>query len=150
MNHYLSNEMDRERAAKRGGKIEFLRLDEELPEERFAREALVEESPERAFERRWAVTLLQQAMNRLEQEFAMAGKAAQFECIKVFLTERPDDGAYDRAATELNLTRSAITSLVHRTRGRFRELVRFEVAQTVSTPSEIPEEMQHLLQIFAR
>ncbi len=149
MNHFMANEADKERAQKRGGTIEFLRLEQAFPEERFARESTINESPEKAYERRWAITLLQQAMDHLEQEHSAVGKSAQFHRLKKFLTYRPDEGEYDRASSELNATRSAITSLVHRMRRRYRELVRFEVAQTVATPSEIEEEMQYLRRIFS-
>jgi RNA polymerase sigma-70 factor (ECF subfamily) len=149
MNHFMANEADKERAQKRGGMIEFLRLEQGFPEERFARESTINESPEKAYERRWAITLLQEAMDRLEQEYAVDRKSPQFHRLKIFLTDRPDDGEYDRAGSDLKATRSAITSLVHRMRRRYRELVRFEVAQTVATPSEIEEEMQYLRRIFS-
>jgi len=150
MNHYIAYETAKATAVKRGGKSVILSLDEESAEGRYLLEPSTEESPERDFERRWAVTLLREAMSRLEGEYAEAGKGELCERLKPFLTDRPEDGAYAAAGTELDLTKSAVTSLVHRMRKRYRELVREEVANTVAQPLEIDEEMGHLFRVLSR
>lgn len=149
MKHYLANESDRVSAVKRGGRVSFLFLDDDLVEDRYRQEPATAMSPELVYERRWAIILLQRAMTMLETEYETSGRGRLFARLKDFLVERPADGAYEEAAAELHLSVSAVTSQMHRMRRRYRELVRLQVAHTVANPSEIDDEMRHLLGVFS-
>lgn len=142
--HFLSNERDRAQAAKRGGGKIIISLDA-IPPEQFQRyEPATELSPDKLFDQRWAMALLETAVARLQAEMAAAGKADVFEQLKVFLTTEPREGQYAAVATRLGCASASVAVMVHRLRQRYRELVRAEVANTVSSPLEVEEEMRHL------
>lgn len=144
MNHFLANEWDRARAEKRGGKVNFISVDEDSLESRFVREDVPDMGAERAFDRRWAVTLLHEAMTRLHAETSAAGKGALFDKLKDFLENEPASGDYARVAAELGWTPGAVAVAVHRLRGRYRELVTEEVTRTVADPAEAEDELRRL------
>lgn len=145
LTHFISNERDRQRAIKRGGGQVTFSLDA-LPPEQFQRvEPASDLSPAKLFDQRWAMTLLDAAVRRLQAEMTDAGRAGQFEHLKKFLTEEPAEGEYLAVATRLDSTSQAVAVAVHRLRQRYRQLVRAEVANTVSSPTEVEEEMRHLL-----
>lgn len=148
-NHFLSHERARERAAKRGGGQPLLSLNEEDAEELYAREFVGCASPEKAFERRWAITVLEQAFARLRNEYAIAGKDNLFDQLKPFLGEGAASGDYSAAASKLNMSSNAVAVAVHRLRQKYREAVRLEIGQTVGSPEQIEEEMRHLLAALA-
>lgn len=105
-------------------------------------------SPEKAYDRAWAVTLLEQVITRLRDENAAAGKASLFEQLKPFLMAGQRQNPYAQAAAELGLSEGAVRVAVHRLRRRYRELLREEIAQTLSDPAQIEEEMQALFSAF--
>lgn len=142
--HYLANELDRERAAKRGGHATILSLELERAEDRYASEPRDNLSPDKLFERRWATTLLDRALSQLSSEFTAAGKSHQFARMSVFLTGEPDVGSYAKTAAELGTTEGAFKVAVHRLRKRLKELVRAEIAQTVQRPEDIDDEVRFL------
>lgn len=150
LNHFLANEFDRAQALKRGGGQILISLDDETAEERYRCDPASALTPEMTFERRWALTLLEQALQRLQQEFGSTGRAAQFERLKGFLEGEVARGDYDRAAADLKVSPGAVAMAVQRLRQRYRELVRDEVAQTVAVPAEIEEEMKHLIAVLSR
>jgi RNA polymerase sigma-70 factor (ECF subfamily) len=144
LKNFAANERRRERAEKRGGGNLPVSLDVEEGEQRYSREPADELTPERVFERRWALTVIDRAMARLEEEFAAAGKLAVFTELKGFLSgddSRPQQEVADR----LGMTAGAVKVAVHRLRKRCRELLREEVAGTVATPEEIDDEIQRLM-----
>jgi RNA polymerase sigma-70 factor (ECF subfamily) len=143
-NHFLAHEVERANAVKRGGGQVPLPLDEELAERLYLADASRHASPDLVYARRWAMALLEQALNTLEAECAAAGQGRQFELLHDFLTDEAGKGAYGSVAHALDLTPNAVAVTVHRLRRRFRELVRLEIAQTVSSEAEIDEEMQEL------
>lgn len=145
LSHFVSNERDFAAAQKRGGGSTFLSLDEMTAEQWRRLEPASELSPDKLFDQRWAMALLESAIGRLSQELAAAGKRSQFECLKPFLTTEPGDGDYAAAAHQLGTTSQSIAVLVHRLRRRYCELVRAELANTVSSPMEVEAEMRHLL-----
>jgi RNA polymerase sigma-70 factor (ECF subfamily) len=145
LNHFLANEWDRATAAKRGGNQVLLSLDDENAEERYRMEPTVEVTPEKLFERSWARTLLAHALTRLRAEYAADGKAQQFEQIKCFLTEETGEGGYASVVAQLRTSTGAVAVAVHRMRRRYRELVRQEIALTVTTHGELEDEIRHLL-----
>ena len=144
INHLLSNEWDKARAFKRGGGRQILSLDAEEAEGRYVQEPASNDSAERAFDRRWALTLLDCALGRLREEFTDAGKARQFDLLKVFLSDLAGEGDYAALAEPLGTDAGGVAVAVHRLRVRYREFVRLEIAQTVANESELKEEMRHL------
>lgn len=148
LSHLLSNERDRARAVKRGGGQRPLSLDELEPEQRYRLEPASELSPDRFFDIRWAMTIMERALANLRAESTASGKTALFEGVKRYLTEEPGRGDYAEAGRRLDLTGQAVAVAVHRLRHRYRELVRAEVAQTVSSPLDLEEEMRHLYAVL--
>ena len=148
--HFLLNELDRARAAKRGGGQKVLSLDE-LKSEQLDRctegEGL---SPDRLFDLRWALTILERAMERLRDELAKAGRGEQFQKLKKYLTEEANEGEYAAVAQSFGMAPASVAVLVHRLRTRYRDLVRAEVAQTVRSPLELEEEMRHLCDVLTK
>jgi RNA polymerase sigma-70 factor (ECF subfamily) len=148
MNHLLANEWDKARTLKRGGGRQIISLDAEEAEGRFAHETAVDDSAEKAFDRRWATTLLDRALAILHEEFAASGKIAQFERLKAFLSDVAGEGDYAALAEPLGLEPGGVAVAVHRLRLRYREIVRAEIAQTVATEAELKAEMRHLFSIL--
>src|SRR5208283_2039600 len=105
-------------------------------------------SPITGFDLQWAHTILERALAGLSDELHAGGKAAQFERLRDFLTTEGTGEQYKRVARELEVADSSVAVLVHRLRQRFRQLVRAEVAQTVSSPTELEEEMRHLFDVL--
>ncbi len=144
LGHFLSNERDFAHAAKRGGGRPVLSLEAMATEEWQRFEPATALSPDKLFDQRWAMTLLANAVARLRAEMVAAEKLSQFEVLKTFLTNEPAPGEYAQVAQRLEVSSQAVAVSVHRLRQRYRELVRAEVADTVSGPLEVEEEMRHL------
>lgn len=142
--HFLSKERDRAHAQKRGGGQSLLSLDFQAGERRYTLEPVDHATPEAIFERRWALTLLDQVLGRLKQEFAGAGKGAQFELLKSALTGDGTTALYSELGEQLGISEQAVKVAVHRLRRRYRELLRAEIAQTVTTADEVDEELRAL------
>src|SRR5262249_37785722 len=119
-------------------------LDEQQPEERYHLEPCDEQTPERAFQRRWALTLLELALRRLREEFQLAGKETQFDQLKMFFTGDKIEGSYAEAAARLGMTEAAAKMTVTRMRQRYRALLRAEIANTLDDPSQVDAEMREL------
>jgi RNA polymerase sigma factor (sigma-70 family) len=145
LRHFLSNERDRARTLKRGGQYKLLSLEIETAEERYQLEPHDEMTPDRVFDRRWALTLLDRALSRLREEHRTGGKSETFEALKEFLTG-DTDMPYSAVAGALGMSEGAIKVAVHRLRRRFRDLLTDEIAQTVLDPHDVDHELQHLLQ----
>ena len=143
--HFLVNEYDKSRAQKRGGPNRILALDAFDAEARYAIEPTDDMTPERLFEQRWAWAVLDEVLSRLRGQYAAKGQIALFEALKGALTQRPGDGQYDEVARTLGMTPGAIAVAVHRLRGRYRKLLRDEIAQTVAEPGLIDDEVKYLL-----
>jgi hypothetical protein len=105
-------------------------------------------TPELAFERRWAETLLNRVLDRLRNEFDAGGRAGRFQELKSFLTEDRGETSYTEVAARLGLSDSAVKSGIHRLRQRHGELVREEIAETVESPDEVESEIRHLVHIL--
>ena len=119
-------------------------MDALAAEERYAFEPATEESPDKAFDRMWAATLIERALERLKEEQAEAGKLVQFDNLKVFLTRETIAGEHDLLSSELGLSANAIAAAVRRLRIRLRELALVEAMQTVTTPAEAEAELRAL------
>lgn len=148
LRHHMSHERDRAQALKRGGGAPVLSLDWSDAEQRYCLEPPDPMTPERLFERRWALDLLARTLESLRQEMAAAGKQTLCERIEPFLTREGPTDPQAKIATELGMSVNALRIAIHRMRGRFRELLRDEIAQTVRDPSEVEGEIEHLCCIF--
>jgi len=148
LKRFLANEWDRAWARKRGGGLALAPLDREVAEQRYQAEA-ADFPADRMYERRWALALLAQTVARLRAEFEQAGKPAEFEQLKSFLTVGKQDISYAAAAAGLGVSEGALRVTVHRLRKRFREIFREEIAHTVSGPEEIEEEVRYLMGVLA-
>ena len=145
--HFMANEHDRINALKRGGGNTIISLEEftagEIP-------LSTDHSPEAAYDLNWAQGIVQNALHQLKSELFDAGKQKQFEELKMFLTTAATANDYSDVAKRLAVESSSVPVLVHRLRQRYRELVRAEVAQTVTSPTELAEEMRHLFAVLNR
>lgn len=149
LKHFLADEWDKQKAKKRGeGKI--LSLDFQTEEKRLPREPIDEETPETAYEKRWAIAMLDQVYQRLETEFVDAGKGELFGVLHVTLTAPRGTTPYAELAGQAGMTEGAVKVAVHRLRRRYREILRETIADTVAGPGEVEDEMRHLLQVLAR
>jgi RNA polymerase sigma-70 factor (ECF subfamily) len=143
--HFLSNQRDHARALKRGGNRRQLPMEFKSAEHRYANEPSHQLTPDRLFERRWALTLLDTVLDELRAETS-AGKQRTFERLKANLTCEPDAQAYEQLAAELEMSAGAVKVAVHRFRRRYRELLRGHVAQTVASPDEVDDEIRNLFE----
>lgn len=149
MKRFLANEWDKVRAQKRGGGKIHLSLDTEMAEQRYSIEPTEGVNPDKVFERRWALTLLERTMTRLREEFIGAGKSQEFERLKSFLTASHHGISYADIAADLGINEGAARVAVHRLRKRYREIFRDEIARTVSRPQEIDAEVQYLMSVLS-
>jgi RNA polymerase sigma-70 factor (ECF subfamily) len=148
VNHFMVSEWRREHASKRGGGVMFLSWERDGAEDRYQTEGVDELTPERLFERSWADTLLQRVLDRLQEEMVREGKAALFEVLKDRLIDEVDAAPYAELALRLGTTEASLKMTVMRLRGRYREVLRREIAHTVASPDEIDDELRHLLTIL--
>jgi len=150
LKHFLASERDRAQAQKRGGGRKVLSLDFENAESQYALEPSHQLTPEKLFERSWALTVLEQTMTRLQAESAGANKQKLFDRLKVYLTGERSSASYRDVASELDMTEGAVKVAVHRLRRRYRKLLRDEIAQTVTAEGQIDEEIRDLFAALAR
>jgi len=148
LRHFLANERDRARARKRGAGQTMLSFDRGEAETRYRLEPSHEVTPEKDFDRQWALTLLGQVLRGLEAEHVASGTQRLFEELKGFLTQAEGACRYAEAACRLGMTQGAAKVAVHRLRRRYRRLLRDEIAQTVAGPREVDEEIRHLFGAF--
>jgi RNA polymerase sigma factor (sigma-70 family) len=149
LKHFLADESDRAQALKRGGGRKVLSLDLQDAETRYALEPAAQSSPEKLFEKSWALTILDRTMTRLKAESASTNKQRLFNRLKPYLTMESGSAPYRDAAAELEMTEGAVKVAVHRLRTRFRELLRDEIAQTVAAEHQIDEEIRDLCAALA-
>jgi DNA-directed RNA polymerase specialized sigma24 family protein len=144
LKYFLLDQRDHRSTQKRGGQCEIISLDADQAEQWLNHEDERVASPEREFDRRWSITLLDRAFRRLEEEYAAHGKAALFAELKPFLAHQSESGAYAAPAQRVGLTASAFGVAVHRFRARYRELLKAEVADTLANPANVDEELRQL------
>jgi RNA polymerase sigma-70 factor (ECF subfamily) len=143
---FIADEEDRRRAQKRGGGA-LVSLEVSSGEERYQREPAHDETPERIFERRWALSVLERVVERLRDEFVRHGRPEHFERLKVFLLGN-SDAPYAVLAAEMNTSEGALKVAIHRLRKRYRELLRQEIADTVADPAEVDSELRFLAAVL--
>lgn len=142
--HFLLNQHDRESAKKRGGGRHRLALDFADADGRFGREpAAPDDSPERAFDRQWALGLLDRAVTELRREYVESGRAKLFDALKDVLLGGVEVG-YAELATQLGMTEGAVKVAVHRLRQRYRDRLRAAIADTVADPAQVDDEVRDL------
>jgi RNA polymerase sigma-70 factor (ECF subfamily) len=148
MKRFLTNEWHRGTRQKRGGGQQPLSLDTAEAEHRFAAEPPL--APDELYDRRWAMTLLDESLARLEREFCHAGRKHEFDCLKEWLTADRGSIPYARIVATLATTEGAARVAVHRLRKRFRELFRQSIAETVDGAGDVDAELRHLVAILSR
>lgn len=146
--HFLSNEWDRAGRQKRGGHATVLSLDWQQADTRYRIDPADHLSPDRLYDRAWAIVLLERVLARLREEHVSAGKLRLFDHLKPFITLGKSALPYRQAAETLGTNEAAARVAVHRLRRRYRELLHEEIAQTLSHPDQVEEEMRALLGAF--
>ena len=147
--HLLVNEYHRQRTEKRGGRATVVSLEREDPETRYRLEPADPVTPETLFERRWALTVLERAVDRLREEYAVSEKADLFEELKEFLSNQKSL-PHATIAAKHGISVGAVGVTIHRLRQRYAEVLREEISHTVSTPEDIDDEVRHLIAVMGR
>jgi len=148
MNHFLADEWDRASAQKRAAQ-RTISLDAEMAENRYQNEPVEKMTPERLFERRWAMTLLENVVQRLRREYEASGRGAFFIETRFAITGEKSAVPYAEIASRLGMAEEALRVAVHRLRQRYRRVLHEEIAQTVADESEITEELNCLRRILS-
>jgi RNA polymerase sigma-70 factor (ECF subfamily) len=150
LKNFLSDEWDKSRAQKRGGGVVPCSLEFADGERTYKLEPASNVTPEQIFERRWALTLLEKVLQRLQQEYQSAGKGDVFASLSPCLAGERTALPYAELAERMGITESAVKSMVHRLRGRYRTLLRLEIGDTVASVEEIDEELRYLFEVLSR
>lgn len=149
LKHFLANEWDKFRAQKRGGSHTVIALDAQTAESRYHLEPVDAMSADKIYERRWALTLLDEVLKRLREEYVADGKAALFDQLKETLTGERGSIPYAEIGQRLGMGEGAVKVAVHRLRQHYREQLRTEIAETVASPGEVEEELRHLFSVLS-
>jgi RNA polymerase sigma-70 factor (ECF subfamily) len=144
LRNFLSHERERSQALKRGGGVTTVSIDDEDAEGRFGKEPVDRLTPDQLFERRWGLTVMQRAMERL----GAASRPEPFERLKGYLTGAEDEIPYREAAAALGLSEAAVKTAVHRLRKEYGRFLREEIAATVADPADLDDELKHLLGVI--
>ena len=150
MNHFLADEWDKARAQKRGGGMTPVPLQFDTAETRYGHEPVDNVTPEHSYERRWALTLLEEVLQRLRSEYEQEGRTELFTALHPCLVGDRTAQPYAELATKLGVSEGTVKSAVHRLRQRYRELLRDEIAQTVAELGEVDAELRYLFAVLAR
>lgn len=150
LKNFLSDEWDKTRALKRGGGAVHCSLEFSDGERTYQMEPVDAATPEQIFERRWAITLLERVMQRLQRDYAAAGNEAVFSALSFCLAGDRGAQPYADLAVSLGVSENTVKSMVHRLRARYRAVLRDEIAQTVSSPAEVEEELRYLFEVLGR
>lgn len=150
LRRYVAGLQERAGCQKRGGGQPIQSLDVSKAEERYKLESAAVESPDQAFDRHWALEVVDRVFDQLEAESAASGKSQLFAQLKGAIAGDRDDMTYAQMAPPLGLTEGGLRAAVHRLRVRYRQLFREEVAQLVEKPEEVDAEIQHLLRVLTR
>ncbi len=145
---FVADEEDRQRARKRGGGL-LVPMEFSSGEERYQREPAHDETPERIFERRWALSVLDRVVEKLRNEFVHHGRPEHFERLKVFLLGQ-SEAPYAALAREMKTSEGALKVAIHRLRKRYRDLFRQEIEDTVADPAEVDSEIRYLAVVLTK
>ncbi len=144
LKHFLSKQWDKSRAKKRGGGQPVASLDFEAADRRYRLEPVTDLTAEQLYDRQWAITMLDNTLRRLEAEFSLAGKTAEFEALRGSLVGDSAQPRYAVLAEQLEMSPDAVKMAVHRMRRRFRTLLRHEIAETIASSGDIDDEIRLL------
>ena len=150
LKHFLINDWKKSQRQKRGGGEAPLSLDWQTADTKFQVAATNEPSPDKAFDREWALALLARVIERLQKECEADGKAKLFGELKIFLTAGKEGAAQTEVARTLGMEEGAVRVAIHRLRKRYRQLLRDEIAQTLADAADVDEEMRALFGAFSR
>ena len=148
LKHFLVNEWEKARTQKRGGGQCVIPLDAEIAESCYAAEPVQALTLDQVYEKRWAVTLIEAVLAGLRESYVAGGRLPVFDALKGFIWGDQTTLSYAEAGAQLGLTEGAVKVAVHRLRGRYRELLRAEIAKTVATPGEVDGELHHLIAVL--
>jgi RNA polymerase sigma-70 factor (ECF subfamily) len=148
LTNLLRNDWDKRRTQKRGGGRMIISFDQAAPEDLYRAEPVDQLSPERLFERRWALQLIERVLHRLAGEHSGPAERQFFQVARPYLTQEVDAAIRARLAQELDMTEGAFKVALHRFRRQFGELLRREVAHTVASPDDVEAEIRHLLEVL--
>jgi len=146
LRNFLANEWNRARAERRGGRVQVISLDADATERQYSHEPAHNLSPERLYDRRWALTLLDVVLADLRKDMIREGKEKFFQRVKGYLLGEDPEQTYEQLGSELGMSGGAVKVAVHRLRQRYGQLIRQHIAQTVACPQEVDEELKYLLQ----
>jgi RNA polymerase sigma-70 factor (ECF subfamily) len=149
LKNFLLEQRGKSKAQKRGGGKVVVSLDQIAEEGSYLNEPVDHFSPDQVFERRWAQTIFQVALNRLREEYVSAGKADLFDQLKDLQPREHGAPSYAEIGTRFGMTEAAVKSAMQRMRARHREILRQEIANTVTRPDEIEEEIRHLREVLS-
>lgn len=147
LHHFLANEWDKARALKRGGGKTTISMD--AADTRYGAERCDRLSPDRVYERQWALTLLEHVSRRLGENYQARDRRLLFDSLQVYLSGEKGAPPYRETAEQLGMSVEAVKKAVERLRERYGELLRDEIAQTVSNPAEVDEEIRHLRSVLS-
>jgi RNA polymerase sigma-70 factor (ECF subfamily) len=150
LKRFLTVEWRRANAQKRAGDRYCLPLPLDTAETRYAREPASTSTAEEAFEKQWALTLLETVLGELRAEYEQDGKGRLFETLKPSLMGSRELQPYASLAAKLEMSEGAVKVAVHRLRERYRERLKSQIAQTVASPEDIAGEMRHLIRVLGR
>jgi DNA-directed RNA polymerase specialized sigma24 family protein len=148
LKHFLINEWKHSQRQKRGGGKVHFHLDEEVAQGRYRLEPAENFTPEKAFERRWAETLLQRVLDHLKAEWGQRDASVPFDEMKPFLLEGKGSVRIADVAARLGVTGDSLKWSVRKLRQRYREIFREEIAHTVGSPEDIDDEIRHLFSVL--
>ena len=148
LKHFLVSEHRRAVAAKRGKDQPLIPLDELSASERLAVEPADRLTADRLYERRWALTLMEQVLRRLKDEYCAAGNGALFDCLKQLLPDDPGAPSRGTIASQLKITDNTLRQALHRFRQRYQLLLREEISHTVAVASDVEDELRHLIAVL--
>jgi RNA polymerase sigma factor (sigma-70 family) len=148
LKYFLADEQRRAMAIKRGSGLRPIPLEELRADERIEMEPADPVTAEMIYERRWALTVLDQVLSRLKDEYREAGNAALFDSLKQLLPDEPGSPSQAEIAAQLGMTENAVRQAFYRFRQRYQSLLREEIAHTVATPADIEDELRHLIAVI--
>jgi RNA polymerase sigma factor (sigma-70 family) len=146
LRHFLAHERRRDRTLKHGGRTRTLSLDTDVAEEFYAGEP-ASRTPEEVFEEGWALTVLDQAIDRLREQAEANTDPNHFELLRQYLTSAEPQAPYSQVANALGMNEGAVRTAVHRLRKRFGQCLRAEIAEIVADPADVDDEVRHLLEV---
>jgi RNA polymerase sigma factor (sigma-70 family) len=150
LKNYLADQHERQQAQKRGGGQAPISIDAEEAEQRYQLEGVTLETPEKLFEQRWALALLDAVLSRLDQEYTASGKGSLFKLLRGFLLDRAQGKTYADVGRQIGMSEEAVKKASQRMRQRYQQIIREEISRTVATASEVEEEMRYLWSVLGQ